>query len=1194
MAQIVRDTSSFEERLASYRASVESLLREMHTLAVANVMGDQAASKEVLACLANGLRLRRDREFLAKWIATIGAGEPARTEKCVGLVGKFVPTSWASVQGGELNLFFESLLGVAVMPVNPALREFYYAGVYHPLVSREYRQAIMDSVFVPVDEGSVGYAHQSGKEVHVVPDSIRELRGRVSLEDLIGGNISIVMIDLSSPPDSDVAPDRQQSRDKTAAILFFFLPVSGFFRDTRPLTLLQQHLLRVAKDHASGLRYCLKCADAEEEKTRISEFLGVVRDAVADDAVKPATAAGRSHYDLVRSILPTRPEHDPLGAAFAACFRQRQGTVEPLALIASRRHLEEHLFRNAARNQRFEDFVRNAAWSSYRKLQRRESSGTRSGAVPPLARHRIPGVAAASAESQSGLDLCFGQVIAPRRLQRRTPGGIPGFLIVHTDAGVSAQPEDSLRAVIPSSDLETIFSPLAALATASRFKRRQLANAAARLSESASGGAAQAHARRRYGVFERAAADLKLLSEAQESYLLLLAGALARGLPPYLANRTETYVDTLLALLRVRGLVGSGARSPRDPHRGVQVTGNAIISAIGAIRCAVLLALGDSGRVLVGVSAYRIGEDRACLLRCDRRASSLAPSMSRTTESTSQEWSTVCEEVSRRLAAEGEVSRLARVVALLELLSQAAGNAIGAQVVVSLLTPAEDTTSIAEDVSKLRKTSNGESDASGLLRRFGYTGTLINALEGPGRMGRAVLRLLGTTNTERTTRMTRTRVELDAAETMTWDMEWVSGWLTIPAGLALDDEGIQQVLNREAGLAPGRNEPIGKQPVPKSIRPTAALATTDTALARTVRRLVDLESEDDMRLESVDVLSGEQEHFVVGFKEKRAEHSLYVLEALGAFRKSVLRQSEAVVQRTSARIGEGTMHHLGNFAAQISMFSHVLSKLLAGGPLTDLRLKQSSALARLLGDSASRLHFFRDAAFASLREPPRGSSTQMYSRIPLGGALLDVIRYRYLELASFVELLRLQECADPGYSDSFVELLLASLTGCDYVEGGSPDEAKMRQRSVGLDLGMPETPEKLTLDDYISHFGLIYVTLQIKGAELLVPKPVCELALDELIHNAFKRTMQAHWKNPEIGFRIEIEATPESLELRNPCLGREPALADLRLSGSEQIGLGAMRLMLERYGISGPTLRRLDQGGDEIGTASVAVTWSRR
>ncbi len=89
-----------------------------------------------------------------------------------------------------VNLFGK-LVGFSLMKVDRVYRQIYYVDIYHHLLAKKIRDMIKQAVLVPFNQGSVGFAARIGGLS--LSNSLNDPRGTVASEDLLQGNISIMM-----------------------------------------------------------------------------------------------------------------------------------------------------------------------------------------------------------------------------------------------------------------------------------------------------------------------------------------------------------------------------------------------------------------------------------------------------------------------------------------------------------------------------------------------------------------------------------------------------------------------------------------------------------------------------------------------------------------------------------------------------------------------------------------------------------------------------------------------------------------------------------------------------------------------------------------------------------------------------------------------------------------------------------------
>lgn len=131
---------------------------------------------------------------------------------------------------------FENMLGVAVMrPVvgdMPELSDVYYAAIDHPSFNDDFdetKQLILESVVVPPGQGSVGQCFKSEDGARVISISFGDYAGVVEWQDLIQGQVSILMATRRA------VTAKRPNEISVQLWLMLFFPVAFVFDDELPL-----------------------------------------------------------------------------------------------------------------------------------------------------------------------------------------------------------------------------------------------------------------------------------------------------------------------------------------------------------------------------------------------------------------------------------------------------------------------------------------------------------------------------------------------------------------------------------------------------------------------------------------------------------------------------------------------------------------------------------------------------------------------------------------------------------------------------------------------------------------------------------------------------------------------------------------------------------------------------------------------
>jgi len=132
-------------------------------------------------------------------------------------------------QAERVKLLFGNLLGVALMrPVigsKPKESSIFYVAIDHDLLDPGTKQLILDSVIVPPKKGSVGRCLARADRLNCVSVSFGDYAGVVEWQDLVQGQISILMV---SDATRSGATD---AREEVSLVFMAFFPLARVFDD---------------------------------------------------------------------------------------------------------------------------------------------------------------------------------------------------------------------------------------------------------------------------------------------------------------------------------------------------------------------------------------------------------------------------------------------------------------------------------------------------------------------------------------------------------------------------------------------------------------------------------------------------------------------------------------------------------------------------------------------------------------------------------------------------------------------------------------------------------------------------------------------------------------------------------------------------------------------------------------------------
>lgn len=324
-----------EAPLEEAREEVRAALAKIHGDLFERLRTSKADDRiSVVTQLRDALRAGGD-PFLDSWL-----GQVRGKKSALGDILSAKQFVLQSEEPDEENVeptetVLRGLMGVSLMVVDHAFGEFFYAGMYHPLLTPAQCGAIMNSVFVPLGQGSVGWAHKRRGEsaIRTVTSTLLELRGKVGIEDLTGGNLSVQMVSL--------APPRGTVHD-AFGLLFFFVPVPGFFPVQRPGDAPDDHLAAACKltadRHAVGLYGLVGKSRAVKLAERVASL---VDDGF--DGSTTTTDVSTAHFAVMKSIMGERTEYEPFGAVVGLALQRSGPVFLPTALVVDRRYFESRL-----------------------------------------------------------------------------------------------------------------------------------------------------------------------------------------------------------------------------------------------------------------------------------------------------------------------------------------------------------------------------------------------------------------------------------------------------------------------------------------------------------------------------------------------------------------------------------------------------------------------------------------------------------------------------------------------------------------------------------------------------------------------------------------------------------------------------------------------------------------------------------
>jgi hypothetical protein len=214
-------------------------------------------------------------------------------------------------QGGKLP----SLVGFSLMRVSKNYHEIYYADILSSILPKATIDFIKASVSVPRVKdghddawaGSVGQAIKKGE--HDVPNSFRDTSGVVASEDLIGGNVSILMrcVYKDSSFYDEVKPKKQTPQD-VIAVVFCFFPLAGIFE---PADL--KSFSKAVDSCAYSIRSYCEHKDAHGNKLRLMKLMQQDHHASSQQSM--------TAKDFLRTLVTPGTQNNPVGAVMGMHYQ---------------------------------------------------------------------------------------------------------------------------------------------------------------------------------------------------------------------------------------------------------------------------------------------------------------------------------------------------------------------------------------------------------------------------------------------------------------------------------------------------------------------------------------------------------------------------------------------------------------------------------------------------------------------------------------------------------------------------------------------------------------------------------------------------------------------------------------------------------------------------------------------------------
>jgi hypothetical protein len=253
---------------------------------------------------------------------------------------------FANEQLEDLLTLFELLLGTTILrPLRSVeagrYSSMYYASIYHPLLDDTTVKSIMESVVIPPGSGSAGDAIRNGQKGVVSPESFGERRGVVEWQDLVLGQVSMLVSSFHNGADA-----RPGHGECSLFVASAFLPVPGVFDvlETQGTGSLVDLLVDSVESFRADLVCALCDAQADARDKRLSRLvLGHTHEVATRHGSVLDELVGKVAQRLVPRSFLERPS--PLQAVAVALPRSEASKGFRLAYVC----FEDTLVRNALR-----------------------------------------------------------------------------------------------------------------------------------------------------------------------------------------------------------------------------------------------------------------------------------------------------------------------------------------------------------------------------------------------------------------------------------------------------------------------------------------------------------------------------------------------------------------------------------------------------------------------------------------------------------------------------------------------------------------------------------------------------------------------------------------------------------------------------------------------------------------------------
>jgi hypothetical protein len=224
---------------------------------------------------------------------------------------------------------FSQLVGFSLMRVDMLYRQIYYTDILHSAVKGNILDFVMQNVLVPIDQGSVGVASRKGW--NLLANSFSDPHGTVAIDDLIQGNVTIMMAGLGRQPQEVkkqqiVTPGPRWMLDNSgnwndslksgqeycAAIVCCYFPLAGVFSGRqKPL---DDHLYRLF-DHV--------CRNYERSILRELDYYQAQFVSASTKQVLEQQKDAATQFDTLDTFSPLEKPNNPTGSLLALHTGQR-------------------------------------------------------------------------------------------------------------------------------------------------------------------------------------------------------------------------------------------------------------------------------------------------------------------------------------------------------------------------------------------------------------------------------------------------------------------------------------------------------------------------------------------------------------------------------------------------------------------------------------------------------------------------------------------------------------------------------------------------------------------------------------------------------------------------------------------------------------------------------------------------------